>query len=237
MNKSVEKKPHVIFIDGPSASGKGEISRRVAQKLGYHLLDSGMLYRILALEVERRGFDLDDPAALLNFVMSLEIQFGGGHKRADAVKLNGKDVSCDIRTNKISKFASEIAAIPSVREALLNRQIAFRVLPGLIADGRDMGSVVFPDAELKIFLTATSAVRAERRYKQLIGKGINVTVEEILGELIERDERDKNRTLSPLLVPKKSIVIDSTTLSVEQVVAQVMDLVTNKRKEDNGGVL
>ena len=235
MNKSVEKKPPVICIDGPSASGKGEISRRVAQKLGYHLLDSGMLYRILALEVDRRGFDLEDPAALLNFVMSLEIQFGGGHKRADAVKLNGKDVSCDIRTNKISKFASEIAAIPSVREALLNRQIAFRVLPGLIADGRDMGSVVFPDAELKIFLTATSAVRAERRYKQLIGKGINVKLNEVLKDLVERDERDKKRTLSPLVIPEKSVVIDSTRLSVEQVVTQVTGLIAIKKIADNVG--
>ena len=237
MNNSVQKKSPVICIDGPSASGKGEISRRVAEKLGYRYLDSGMLYRILALEVDRRAFDLGDRAALLNLVMSLEIEFGGSGKLADAVKLNGEDVSFDIRTDKISKFASKIAVIPNVREALLNRQIAFRVPPGLVADGRDMGTVVFPDAELKIFLTATSVARAERRYKQLIGKGINVKVEEILRELIERDERDKNRTLSPLLVPKKSIVIDSTTLSVEQVVAQVMDLVTNKRKEDNGGAL
>ena len=187
--------------------------------------------------MDRRAFDLGDRAALLNLVMSLEIEFGGSGKLADAVKLNGEEVSFDIRTDKISKFASKIAVIPSVGEALLNRQIAFRVPPGLVADGRDMGTVVFPDAELKIFLTATSVARAERRYKQLIGKGINVKVGEILRELIERDERDKNRTLSPLLVPKKSIVIDSTTLSVEQVVAQVMDLVTNKRKEDNGGAL
>ena len=236
MNKAVKKKSPVICIDGPSASGKGEVSRRVAEKLGYHLLDSGMLYRILALEVDRREFDLEDRVALLNLVTRLEIQFGGGSNCADAVKLNGEDVSFDIRTDKISKFASKIAGIPSVREALLNRQIAFRVPPGLVADGRDMGSVVFPDAEVKIFLTASPIARAERRYKQLIGKGINVKVDEVFRELVERDERDKNRVLSPLLVPDKSIVIDSTNLSVEQVVAQVMDLITSKRKADNGRV-
>ena len=234
MNKSVEKKPPVICIDGPSASGKGEISRRVAQKLGYHLLDSGMLYRILALEVDRRGFDLEDRAALLNLVMSLEIEFGRGHKLADAVKLNGVDVSSDIRTDKISKFASKITAIPSVREALLNRQIAFRAPPGLIADGRDMGSVVFPDAELKIFLTAKAVVRAERRYKQLIGKGINVKLNEVLKDLVERDERDKKRALSPLVITEKSVVIDSTELSVEQVVTQAMDLIAIMKTVDNG---
>ena len=235
MNKSIKKKPPVICIDGPSASGKGEISRRVAKKLGYHLLDSGMLYRILALEVDRREFDLEDRVALLNLVTRLEIQFGGGSNCADAVKLNGEDVSFDIRTDKISKFASKIAGIPSVREALLNRQIAFRVPPGLVADGRDMGSVVFPDAEVKIFLTASPIARAERRYKQLIGKGINVKLSTVFDDLVERDERDKERPLSPLRVSKKSIVIDSTRLSVEQVVTHLMNLIASKKIADNVG--
>lgn len=235
MNKLEKEKSPVICIDGPSASGKGEVSRRVAKKLGYNLLDSGMLYRILALEVYRRGFGLEDRVAVIDFVMKLEIEFGEGSKYADAVKLNGEDVSFEIRTDKISKFASKIAVIPSVREALLNRQLAFRVSPGLLADGRDMGSVVFPDAELKIFLTATPIARAERRYKQLIGKGINVNLTSVLKDLVERDDGDKKRALSPLIIPANSIVIDSTKLSVEQVVKQVMDLIVSKEIVDNGG--
>ena len=143
--------------------------------------------------------------------------------------MNGKDVSLDIRTDKVSKYSSKIAAIPAVREALLKRQIVFRKPPGLVADGRDMGSVVFPDAEIKIFLTASPAARAERRYKQLIGKGIRVKLGSVLDELIERDARDQNRAISPLVISETSIVIDSTQLSVEQVSMEVMNVIISKK--------
>ena len=229
MSKISEKKPPVICIDGPSASGKGEISRRIAKNLGYHLLDSGMLYRILALEVERREVDLLDKKALTDFVMKLNIEFVERNGRANAINVNGKDVSLDIRTDKVSKYSSKIAAIPAVREALLKRQIVFRKPPGLVADGRDMGSVVFPDAEIKIFLTASPAARAERRYKQLIGKGIRVKLSSVLDELIERDARDQNRAISPLVISETSIVIDSTQLSVEQVSMEVMNVIISKK--------
>lgn len=207
----------VIAIDGPSASGKGTVAREVANALGFHFLDSGALYRLVALAALNRGVDLEDASAVEDIARDLKVVFS-----ADAVLLEGGDVTNTIREERVSNAASRVAALPGVRKALLGRQRAFRQAPGLVADGRDMGSVVFPDATLKIFLTADPAERARRRYKQLIEKGISANINALLQEICDRDARDSQRTDAPLQKCADAIELDTTGMSVEAVVAKVV---------------
>ena len=218
----------VITIDGPSGSGKGTISQIVAQRLGWNLLDSGALYRLLALAARQAGIPLDNEAALAVLAKKLDVQFVAGTEgqppSQNQVMLEGQDVGALLRSEQCGNDASKIAALPAVREALLDRQRAFRVLPGLVADGRDMGSVVFPDADLKIFLTASAETRALRRHKQLKDKGVDVKITDLVVEIAERDERDATRLVSPTAPARDALVLDSSDLTIEQVVARVMDL-------------
>jgi len=207
----------VIAIDGPSASGKGTIASRVARQLGFHYLESGALYRVLALVSLREGTLEEKRIAYL--ASHMDVEFAGGE-----VLLEDEDVSDKIRSEPCGVRASEVAKLPQVRAALLERQRAFRRPPGLVADGRDMGTVVFPDAELKIFLTATPEVRAERRYKQLKEKGIDANLRALSRDLEERDERDTKRAVSPLIPAADSQVIDSSSLSIEQVAGRILEL-------------
>ncbi|PCI80390.1 MAG: cytidylate kinase [SAR86 cluster bacterium] len=214
-------KPPVIAIDGPSGSGKGTIASRVAESLGFSLLDSGALYRVLGIACDRHSIDLSDSSAVANLAQDLDIQFGISGE--GSVWLDGEDVSIAIRTDLGSDMASKVGAIEAAREALFQRQLAFREAPGLVADGRDMGTTVFPDATLKIFLTASAEERAQRRYKQLIGKGIDAILPALLRDLKERDRRDTERAISPLKPAEDAIVIDTTDLTIDQVVKQVLE--------------
>jgi cytidylate kinase len=207
----------VIAIDGPSASGKGTIAKRVAQALGYHYLESGALYRLVALLALRQ--DLADEAALAEAAENMDVVFQG-----DEILLEDQDVSQHIRHEVVGNRASEVARLPAVRQALLARQRAFREPPGLVADGRDIGTVVFTDAALKIFLTASPEVRAERRYKQLIEKGISANLRALSRDLAERDARDANRPVAPLVPALDSQVLDSSALSIEAVVERILRL-------------
>ncbi len=215
-------KAPVIAIDGPSGSGKGTIASRVAKTLGYSLLDSGALYRVLGVACNRKKLDLTDHQAVASLAKDLDIEFGRSGE--GSVCLDSIEVSLDIRSDLGSDMASRVGAIGAAREALFERQLAFRQPPGLVADGRDMGTVVFPDAELKIFLTASPEERAKRRYKQLIGKGIDAILPDLLRDLKERDKRDTERVISPLKPAEDAIVIDTTDLSIDQVVNQVLEL-------------
>ena len=213
----------VITIDGPSGSGKGTISRLVAAQLGWHFLDSGALYRLVALAALHHTVSLDDEVSLKTLAAHLDVQFlSGGDNVEGRIVLEGEDVTDAIRTEECGKAASVVAALPPVRQALLERQRAFREPPGLVADGRDMGTMVFPDAELKIFMTASREERAQRRHKQLNAKGVSVTLQHILGELAERDARDSGRSVSPLRPAADAITIDTTTTGIDDVVEEVM---------------
>lgn len=207
----------VIAIDGPSASGKGTVAERVAAALGFRYLDSGALYRLATLQALRRGAPLDDAAALAAIARNLEISFGDGK-----LWLAGEDVTEAVRTEAVSAATSRVAASPAVREALLARQRAFREGPGLVADGRDMGSVVFPDATLKVFLTADVATRAERRHKQLMEKGMCAKMADVVEELRQRDARDSARPVAPLRHYPDAVFLDTTRLTIDQAVAQVL---------------
>ena len=215
----------VIAIDGPVGSGKGTVSHRVAAELGFLLLDSGALYRVLALAARTREVSLDDGEILTRLVESLAITFTAGDA-TDPVRtlLDGVDVTGEIRTEQCGNDASRVSACPEVRDALLVRQHQFRRPPGLVADGRDMGSVVFPDASLKVFLTATARARAERRHKQLMAKGIDVSVAWLSGEMAERDRRDSERAVAPLKPAEDAVLVDTTWLDVDTVVARVLDI-------------
>ncbi len=207
----------VIAIDGPSGSGKGTIAELVASHLGWHLLDSGALYRIVAAVALTRQIPLDDETALAAMAAGLEIRFDGG-----AVLVDGEDLTGEIRTEPVSRAASQVAAIGAVRAAILEAQRAMRRPPGLVADGRDMGTVVFPDAELKIYLDASALVRAERRYNQLKNKGLSVNFRALLANLEDRDARDKERAVSPLVPAPDALIIDSTDLGIEEVLDRVL---------------
>ena len=208
----------VIAIDGPTASGKGTVASRVAKQLGFHYLDSGALYRLVALASEKQGIDVKNGKELGLLVPKLLISF-----KNDQVFLNGEDVSDQIRTENIGLRASTLAVHPEVRSALVGLQRGFRQSPGLVADGRDMGSVIFPDAILKVFLTATAAARAERRYKQLIAKGISAKLTDLLQDLQERDARDSSRGAAPLVVADGAKVLETSDLSIDQAVKAVLD--------------
>jgi len=214
----------VIAIDGPSGSGKGTISRVVANTLKWHLLDSGALYRLVALAARRAGVGLDDASALSPLALHLDIRFGSGPSGEERVWLDGADVTRDIRTEAAGGDASRVAAIPAVRAALLARQRAFAVPPGLVADGRDMGTQVFPGAEVKIFLTASPEERALRRHNQLKEKGVAATLAALSLEIAERDRRDISRSASPLVASADAVVLDTTGMPVNAVVSRVLEI-------------
>jgi cytidylate kinase len=207
----------VIAIDGPSASGKGTVAAQVAQALGFRYLDSGALYRLTALAAREAGVDLDDEAALAALAGRMQVEF-----REGATWLGGHDVTAALRSEEAGTAASRVAAKGEVRQALLARQRGFRTLPGLVADGRDMGSVVFPDAPLKVFLTAGVDTRAERRHKQLMEKGMYAKMNDVVEELRRRDERDSSRPVAPLKHYPDAIFLDTTGLSVDQAVRRIL---------------
>ncbi|HHZ88044.1 MAG TPA: (d)CMP kinase, partial [Chromatiaceae bacterium] len=210
----------IITIDGPSGSGKGTIAKRVAGLLGWHLLDSGAIYRGLALSVSKSGADGDDENTVLALCESMNLVFSAD-SRDESILLNGEDVSQELRAETTGNMASQLAAIGSVRSALLDTQRRYRLLPGLVADGRDMGTTVFPAAELKIYLEASATERAERRYNQLKQKGLSANLANLKKEIAERDERDANRAVSPLRPADDAVVIDSTQMSIDEVVSRV----------------
>jgi len=214
----------IIAVDGPSGSGKGTVSRRLAERLGWHLLDSGALYRLVALAGAARGLADHDEAGHAAIAATLDVRFevdaGGGER----VLLDGRDVTRDLRAEATGNMASRVAVMRAVRAALLDRQHAFAVPPGLVADGRDMGTVVFPAAGLKVFLTASAEERARRRYNQLKEKGLAANLAGLSQEIHERDRRDSARSVAPLRPATDAVIIDSTGMTVEQVVAQVFAL-------------
>ena len=212
----------VVTIDGPTGSGKGAIGRSLAVSLGWHLLDSGALYRSAALTANRGAIGLDQPQALAAAAERMQVEFAPAGE-SEAARLDGDDVTALLRTEECGAMASRIAAIPEVRKALWARQRAFARPPGLVADGRDMGTVVFPEAELKVYLTASPEERARRRYKQLIQKGIDVSLPDLSGDIARRDERDANRVVAPLKPAEDARVLDSTGLSPEEVNARILD--------------
>lgn len=216
----------VVTIDGPSGSGKGTIGRSIAQLLGWHFLDSGAMYRITALAAEQQGVAFDDAQALALLASDMDVTFA---VEGEGVLLNGQPVTDAIRTETCGNNASKVAALTPVRDALLDRQRAFRQAPGLVADGRDMGTVVFPDAPVKVFLTASAEKRAERRYKQLSDKGLDVTLTVLVDEIKERDRRDSERAVAPLKPADDAVLIDSSELSIQQVVDRVMDLIQSAK--------
>jgi cytidylate kinase len=214
----------IITIDGPSGSGKGTVSRAVAKALGWSLLDSGALYRLVALAGRRASVSLDDGAALAQLAGQLDIRFDSNESGQEVVWLDGQDVTRDIRTEQAGGDASRVAALGEVRAALLDRQRRFAVPPGLVADGRDMGTVIFPHADLKIFLDASPAERARRRHKQLKEKGVTANLAALSLEIAERDRRDSTRTASPLVASADATVLDTTGMSVDEVIGRVLKI-------------
>jgi cytidylate kinase len=225
----------VIAVDGPGGAGKGTLCQRLAEHLGWHLLDSGALYRVTAHACLRAGVSWDDEAAVAAVARRLEVRFLPAADGETAVELAGEDVSRAIRTEEGGRGASTVAALPAVRAALLARQRDFRRAPGLVADGRDMGTVVFPDAPLKIFLTASAEERARRRYKQLIDKGESVSLPRLLEDIRERDERDRTRAVAPLVPAEDALLIDSTATAADAVFRKVLSEAASRGLCPRGG--
>ena len=217
----------VVTVDGPSGAGKGTLCMLLSKKLGFHLLDSGAIYRVLALAAIHHGVDLESEDALVPLATHLDVQFVA---EGDLVKviLEGEDVSGELRKEETGMAASKVAALPRVREALLRRQRAFAEGVGLVADGRDMGTVVFPQAEAKIFLDASAEERANRRLKQLQGKGLDVKFDDLLREIQERDDRDRNRPVAPLRPAEDALLLDSTVMSIDEVVEKALQYIESK---------
>jgi cytidylate kinase len=214
--------PVVITVDGPSGSGKGTVAGLLATHLQWHLLDSGALYRVLALAAKKNNIALDNEAALEALAIALDVQFVIDSENNQRIILDNIDVTDAIRNETVGTYASKVAVLPAVRSGLLRRQQNFRQAPGLIADGRDMGTVVFADAPLKVFLTASAEERARRRYLQLKDKGETVTLTSLLEEIRARDERDTNRSIAPLKPAEDAIILDSTTMTIEQVLERIL---------------
>ncbi len=213
----------VLTIDGPSGAGKGTVSRQVALRLGWNYLDSGSIYRSLAIAVSKKAADPDNVSEIVSIAQEMDLAFDCTDELK--VQLNGDDITTTLSTEETGKLASIVAAIPEVRQALLQKQKDFKKPPGLVADGRDMGTVVFPDANFKFYLTASADERALRRYKQLMEKGIDVNIPQITREIEERDRRDKERLIAPLAQADDAIFIDSSAMTIEEVIAQVLSLV------------
>lgn len=215
----------VLTIDGPSGSGKGTISRAVARQLGWHYLDSGALYRAVGLAASWSDLDFSDHAALVRYAFDTQVGFREDGEREPRVLVNGVDATDELRTETAGAAASAIAAIPEVRAALRERQRAFRRPPGLVADGRDMGTVIFPDAAFKVFMTASAEERAGRRYKQLRDKGVSVTLDGLLREILARDARDAQRAVAPLRPAEEAVLVDTTGVPIDEVIQRVIALV------------
>jgi len=213
----------VLTIDGPSGAGKGTVSRCLAKKLGWHYLDSGSIYRSLAIALKKRNTDLNDEVAVVNAAQSMMLEFDCGEELV--VKLDGEDITGQLGLESTGKVASIVAAIPDVRRVLLQKQKDFKQMPGLVADGRDMGTVVFPDAQFKVYLTASAAERAQRRYKQLKEKGIDANLIQITQEIEERDRRDTERTTAPLAMASDALYIDSSSMTINAVIEEVLNLI------------
>lgn len=219
----------VITIDGPSGSGKGTVSRLLAQKLGWSILDSGAIYRVLALAALHHHIETDDEEALIPLAAHLDVQFVVEDiTQNPKIILEGEDVTYAIRNEEVGGVASQVASLPRVREALLRRQRAFKQAPGLVADGRDMGTVVFPSAEVKVFLTASAQERARRRYEELKAKGQDVKIAPLLEQIQARDDRDMNRSVAPLKPAEDALVLDTTEMGIEAVVDKVLEYSNSK---------
>ncbi|HIQ40888.1 MAG TPA: (d)CMP kinase [Sulfurivirga caldicuralii] len=217
------KQVPVITIDGPSGVGKGTLAQKLVEKLGFHFLDSGAIYRALAWGVLQQNLDPEDTAAVVALARDLPVRFEAGR-----IWFADTDITTAIRTEGVAAMASKVAAIPQVREALLARQRDFVQSPGLVADGRDMGTVVFPEAQVKLFLDASAPVRAQRRYNQLINQGVDANIDQIVREIEARDDRDRNRTVAPLKPAEDAFVIDTSHLSLDEVVAQACEVMRAK---------